>query len=126
MSLPGLFEDTKRKADAGDPREQSYLAAMYFDGVVVAKDPAEYLRWSLAAASQGYALAQHKLAASYASGRFISKNIEESYYWYSRAALQDFPGIHRSSAELRDEVAAELSPEQIERLSRRLKADLGA
>ena len=62
-----FFLETKAKAEKGLAGAQSFLGDMYGDGLGVAKDEAEAVKWYRKAADQGYATAQFNLGVIYAN-----------------------------------------------------------
>jgi TPR repeat protein len=85
----GDFEDTKRKAEAGDAQAQFDLGRMLYSGQNGApKDLTEAIKWVKKAAEQGHAVAQHILGAAYYHGDGVKKNDAEAAKWYRKAAEQ--------------------------------------
>ncbi len=75
-------------AASGQAWAQADLGSLYEDGLVVAKNDAEAVRWYRLAAQQGYAGAQTNLGVMYANGTGVEQNIEEAIRWLRRAAAQ--------------------------------------
>ena len=63
-------------AEAGDPRAQNDLGAMYSKGDGVPQDYAEAVKWHRRAADQGYALAQTNLGVLYSYGQGVPQDYE--------------------------------------------------
>jgi hypothetical protein len=77
-------------AEGGDAKAQVALGAMYAEGLGVAKDDREALRWYRMAAAQGVADAQNNLGVMYAEGRGdVAKDDQEAVRWFRLAAEQD-------------------------------------
>ena len=80
-------------AEQGDATAEVCLGDMYGDeGLGVARNPNEALKWYRKAADQGLAAAQAKLGHVYQNGRFVHGGIPQSYEearkWYLKAAEQ--------------------------------------
>lgn len=75
-------------ATSGEAWAQSDLGSLYEDGLVVAKNDVEAVRWYRLAAQQGYAGAQTNLGVMYANGTGVEQNIDEAIRWLQRAAAQ--------------------------------------
>ena len=82
------FEDTKAKAEIGDPKVQNFLAHCYEMGWGVAKDEVEAFKWFRKAADQGIANSQNSLGFCYFNGRGVAKDMVEGAKWYRKAADQ--------------------------------------
>ncbi len=82
------FEDTKAKAEIGDPNAQDWLAVFYARGWGVAKDEVEAFKWYRKAAEQGHANAQNGLGICYFNGEGVAKDMVEGAKWYRKAADQ--------------------------------------
>ncbi len=75
-------------ATSGEAWAQADLGSLYEDGLVVAKNNVEAVRWYRLAAQQGYAGAQTNLGVMYANGTGVEKDIDEAIRWLQRAAAQ--------------------------------------
>lgn len=73
-------------ADAGDPRAQFEIAAMYTEGQVTAQDYTAAAMWYGRAASSGFAPAAYRLGNLYEYGRGVDMDLEEAKRWYQSAA----------------------------------------
>ncbi len=78
----------KERADKGDAQARYQLGLRYAEGIDVARDEAEAVRWFRKAAEQGYAAAQNDLGAMYAPGRGVKQDYAEALRWYRKAAEQ--------------------------------------
>lgn len=76
----------RQAAAAGDPVGQRNLAIAYAEGVGVAKNPRECLRWATRAAKQGDTVAQCLVGKLYETGYGVARNQEEAMRWYTMAA----------------------------------------
>ena len=84
------FGTILRKAEQGNPKAQTILAAMYCDGKEVSKDYERAVYWYKRAAEQGYAKAQYNLGTMYDKGIGVSQNSSRAAFWYKKAAEQGF------------------------------------
>ena len=97
--------------------EQGYAKAQYNLGVCsdfgrgLPKDNAEAVRWYRKAAGQGHAKAEFNLGVSYKYGQGVTRDAAEAYAWFSLAAT----GGEKKALASREEVALELSPQDLER-----------
>ena len=101
-------------AEQGDVVAQYYLGTMYADGEGVPQDPAEATKWFRLAeksirANADEPEAQWALGTMYESGWGVPQDYVLAHMWFSLATAQgdEFAG------EDRDEVAKEMTPEQI-------------
>jgi TPR repeat protein len=76
------------KAQAGDAKAQSSLAAMYYHGRGVTQDYKAAFDWYSKAAEQGYADAQYNLAVAYLNGQGVKRNYVKAAEWSTKAAEQ--------------------------------------
>ena len=84
-----LFQETLKKAEAGDASSQFNLGVMYSNGDGVRQDYTEAAKWFTKAADQGHASAQFELGIIYAYGKGVPHNYAEGVRWYTRAAQQE-------------------------------------
>lgn len=73
-------------AEAGDPRAQFEIAAMYTEGQVTAQDYSAAAMWYGRAAGSGFAPAAYRLGNLYEYGRGVDEDLEEAKRWYQAAA----------------------------------------
>jgi TPR repeat protein len=78
-------------AEEGVPEAQSVLGVMFADGLGVAENPPEALKWFRRASEQGLADAQLNLGSMYFLGRQVPEDHVEAVKWYRRAAEQGHP-----------------------------------
>ncbi len=112
------FEEWRALAEAGDAEAQTALAGLYLDGQGTPAKPAQAVQWYRRAAEQGEAVAQQNLGDLYRRGWGIGRDLVSAYVWLSRAAAQG----RRWPARRRDEIAAQLTPEQRAEAEARLAA----
>ncbi|HEY5597195.1 MAG TPA: hypothetical protein VIK47_00195, partial [Kiloniellales bacterium] len=92
----------------------------YADGAVTRADMAEAARWFRRAADRGSARAQNDLAMLYTKGLGVPQDYVQSYVWFDLAAARFATGRrHDQAAEMRDMMAAFLTPEQLSEAKRR-------
>jgi hypothetical protein len=87
------------------------LGYLYEGGRGVTQNYDEAVRWYRLAADQGDADAQQALADLYRFGWGVAKDYVEAHKWYSLAATRG----KSEAAKSRDEIAAKMTPAQIER-----------
>lgn len=118
----------RRGAEQNYALAQDFLGYCYDGGKGVKKDYVEAVKWYRKAAEQDYATAQSNLGHCYKFGNGVSADYPEAYAWYSLAAnsgqlLADF------SAQVRNELAEKMSPQQItagEQRTKELRAQIDA
>jgi len=71
---------------------QFSLGKRYYDGLGVAKDEMEAVKWFRKGADQNHAGAQYMLGTCYHSGRGVAKDEMEAVKWFRKAAEQDHAG----------------------------------
>jgi hypothetical protein len=76
-------------AEQGNQHAQANLSILYLDGLGVAKNFNEFVKWSRKAAIQGAASSQHNLGVAYESGQGVGQDYAEAAKWYLKAADQD-------------------------------------
>jgi TPR repeat protein len=96
-------------AAQGHAEAQFNLAVFTENGWGVAMDSLEAAKWYRLAADQGFLQAQTTLAKNFQYGRGVDRDMVEAYKWY---AIAEQSGDDTAQVGL-DEIAAELSPEQL-------------
>ena len=118
----------RERAVRGDADAQFNLAKMYEAGRGgLKRDYTEAERWHRKAAEQGDAYAQASLGILLRFGKGIAQDYVEAYKWFQLAVSQTSGGEQESILELRDSIAARMTPEQIteaKRLARDWKPKL--
>ncbi|MHA1599584.1 MAG: tetratricopeptide repeat protein [Alphaproteobacteria bacterium] len=105
---------------AGDAAAQYELGHAYADGAVTMEDMAEAAHWYRQAANQGSIRAQRDLAILYNKGLGVPQDYVQAYVWFDLAAIRFGTGRrHDQAAEMRDMMAAFLTPEQLNDAKRR-------
>ena len=97
-------------AEQTDPEGMSNLGMMYLQGRGMKRDLIEAFKWIRQAAENGYAVAQNNLGLMYANGQAVGRDNVWAYVWLDIAADQ-----LTSCTQLRDEVAKEMTAEEIQR-----------
>lgn len=82
------LDEVTARAQAGDAKAQSTLAAMYYHGRNVTQDYKQAFDWYTKAAEQGYADAQYNLGVAYINGQGVKRNYTQAAAWNTRAAEQ--------------------------------------
>lgn len=80
-----------RMAQNGDADAQADLGSCYSDGIGVAQNEKEALKWFEASASQNNPKGQHRLANLYWFGRGITKDTKKATELYEKAAKGGYP-----------------------------------
>ena len=96
-------------ADQGDAFAQFGLGEMYSRGQGVAQDDAEALKWYRKAADQGDAVGQFILGGMYYNGQGVAQDYVQAHMWLNLSAAQGT----KDSDKFRDQVASEMTPDQI-------------
>ncbi|MFU8837957.1 MAG: tetratricopeptide repeat protein [Thiohalomonadaceae bacterium] len=78
--------EIQKAAEAGDPRAQFQLGALYANGKGVSQDSDQALHWLRAAAEQGWVAAQTLLGWCYVQREGFVHDPSEAHRWYSSAA----------------------------------------
>ncbi len=98
-------------AEQGDARAQTGLGFMYKNGQGVPQDDKTAVKWYTLAAEQGYAVAQYNLGLMYRRGQGVPQDNVYAHMWGSIAASNG----SETGGKLRDLVAKEMTPIQIEK-----------
>lgn len=85
--VPALGPPAMRDAaEAGDPRAQYEIAAMYTEGQITPQDYTAAAMWYGRAASSGFAPAAYRLGNLYEFGRGVDQDLDAAQRWYLAAA----------------------------------------
>jgi len=76
-------------ATAGYAPDQYAVGLMFANGIEVAENDAEAVRWFRMAAEHGHPASQHDLGLMYAEGEGVPEDDEEAVRWYRLAYEQD-------------------------------------
>ena len=117
------FRNWLPQALRGDSLAQFELGAAFATGRSEPEDFAEAARWFKKSAQQGNPRAQNGLAILYSKGLGVRRDFTEAYIWWHLAAEQFEHGLRREQAiELRDMVAAFMTPGQLAAVKRLAEA----
>ena len=92
-----------------DNGAQNNLGMMYRDGVGVARDYKEAMKWYRLAAEQNYATAQYNISSMYAEGLGVTQDFAHAYMWVTLAAAQNNP----AALKYRDDISKRMTTQQI-------------
>ena len=82
------IQETKIKAENGDPQAQYDLGFVYLNGMGVPQNPAAAVKLLTMAANQGHIDAQIQLGQCYEEGLGVEKDAFQAAPWYEKAANQ--------------------------------------
>jgi TPR repeat protein len=80
-----VFEENKRRAEAGNAEAQYSFGVNYASGTGVAVDKREAFKWFTLAAKAGSAKAQNTLAHCYQQGNGVDIDLSEAFKWFKDA-----------------------------------------
>ncbi|MGA2981989.1 MAG: tetratricopeptide repeat protein [Terriglobales bacterium] len=83
-----FVQETRRRAEAGEPSAQCNLGIFHAFGRGVPQDLQVAAKWYRRAAEQGDAQAQYNLAVQIGEGQGVPEDHEEAFRWSLRAAEQ--------------------------------------
>lgn len=109
---------TTKLAEIGHLPSQLELMRIYSRGDHVAEDDKQALGWALKAAKQDSVAAYMFLGAALADGRGVARDPVEAYKWFNVAALHRENQQALEAAKRRDEIARQLSGDQIKEAQR--------
>ena len=105
------------QARRGNAVAERDIGIMYFGGYGFVRNSREAVKWFALSARQGQIAAQVDLGIAYATGEGVQPNPVQAYVWFSAAASQR-PGAKTVAAQYRDQIAAKLSPDQLQSAQR--------
>ena len=82
----GVFADVRRLAASGSTEAAFLMGTAYDEGLGVAPDPLEALRWYRVAAHAGHVLAAHNVGNVHRDGRGVPADPALAVVWWLRAA----------------------------------------
>jgi TPR repeat protein len=104
----------RERAAAGDPEAQFTLGKNYEAGRSgLKKDYAEAANWYRKSADQGNIYAQASLGILYHAGKGVPLDNVQAEMWFTISADHAPPNDRDTIGEMRDSVAAHLTPQQI-------------
>jgi TPR repeat protein len=98
-----------KAAERGDAFAQEQLGYHYANGLGVTQDHAAAASWYRKAADQGRADAQASLGRMYVFGLGVPQDYVAAHMWFDLAAAKG----NRDAPRERDEIAAQMTPEQV-------------
>jgi TPR repeat protein len=142
--IPNAIKWTRIAAEQGFANAQYDLGFLYAHQIRTKLDPVEAAKWYRKAADQNFSSAQQQLGEAYAKGSGVPQNYEEAYFWSALSSASAFEaepmddlsahiiinGQVNSYAQIRkniadgncDELAKQLTPEQMQAVQARIKA----
>jgi TPR repeat protein len=115
-----LRERLLERAQQGDAEAQFDLAKNYETGRIgLPKDFAQAEHWYREAAAQGEPFAQASLGIMFHFGKGVHQDSVQAYMWYEIAIAHSTGGDRDTIVEMRENIAQQMTPEQI-REGRRL------
>jgi hypothetical protein len=109
----------RKAAEQGMADAEFHLGTLYERGNGVPQDYAQTVSWYQKAAEQGQFFAQFLLGRLYLDGKGVPQSYGEAYFWLSLAASRMNGPDEATVAELRDEAAAKLTPEELSKAQER-------
>jgi len=95
------FEAIRGRAETGDAWYQNWLGVYYAEGIGVAQNSSEAVKWYRLSAEQGLAAGQVNLGLMYEhGGGGLLRNHEEAVRWYKMAAAQGYASGQNSLGEM--------------------------
>lgn len=120
-----VFRQWLPDALRGDAAAQFEIGRAFATGTGRPEDLAEAARWYRQAAEQGSARAQHDLAMLYTKGQGVPQDYVQAYVWFDQAATRFGQGrSYDQAAEMRDMMAAFMTPEQLAEAMRQSRSAL--
>ncbi|MGA3188557.1 MAG: tetratricopeptide repeat protein [Bryobacteraceae bacterium] len=114
VSLLLYSQSLRERAANGNPEAQFTLGKNYEAGRGgLRKDYAEAARWYLKSAVQGNVYAQASLGILYHAGKGVPQDLVQAEMWFLIAADHSAEGDRDTIVEMRDSVAAHLTPQQL-------------
>jgi TPR repeat protein len=87
------FREWQPLAAAGNADGEFEIGNLYLNGLGVAKNCGEAVKWTRRAAGQGQAMAEVNLGDMFSNGECLRKDYAEALQWYQKAILHnDFDG----------------------------------
>ena len=105
-------------AERGNVQAEFFIGGMYLAGTGVPKDYARALKWSKMAAEHGSTAAQFNLGKMYELGEGVPQDDIEAHMWFSLSASSG----DEQATRMRDQVAQQMTYDQIQEARRRAKA----
>jgi hypothetical protein len=117
-----LRERLLERALKGEAEAQFDLGKNYEAGRIgLPKDFVQAEHWYRMAAEQGEPFAQASLGILYGFGKGIPRDLVQAYMWYELGASLTAGGDRVTIAEMRDDLAAKMTPQQIAEAKQRVR-----
>jgi TPR repeat protein len=85
VAAAGFF---RQGAERGDPKAQCNLGRCFTEGVGLARDPLQAVRWFVAAAEQDFAEAQYRLGMMFLDAKSGTQDFKQAQRWFQQAATR--------------------------------------
>lgn len=120
QSYRKAFQWSLKAALTGNSAAETKTCYAYQAGQGVPQDFGKALNWCILAASQGNVIAENNLAAEYANDEDGYTNYRKAYFWADIAAASSVSSkLQKMSAQLRDEAAKHLTPDELKIMQRK-------
>jgi hypothetical protein len=117
-----LRERLLERALKGEAEAQFDLGKNYEAGRLgLPKDFVQAEKWYRLAAEQGEPFAQASLGILYGFGKGIPKDVVQAYMWYELGASLTASGDRQTIVEMRDNLAMEMTPQQLAEAKQRAR-----
>jgi hypothetical protein len=116
------FRLFRRLAEQGHAFAQFNVATLYQQGLDVEQDLQEAARWYREAATQGVVNAAYRLGWMYSHGNGVPQDYVEAHKWLNIATVRAFADEQQGYAQVRDDVAKEMTAGQIAEAEARTRA----
>jgi len=112
----------RKAAEAGNARGQCSLGLAYYSGHGVTWVYDQAVWWFRKAAKTGHSPSQFNLGLAYIYGQGVPQSYSLAYMWVSISASSGEFGDYSQTAEIRDDIAQKMTPQQVAD-AQRLAAD---
>ncbi len=103
------FRWYEKGAESGNDWSQYRLGVHYDKGLGIEEDKETALHWYRLAGEQGHAISQFQLSYAYALGEGVDRDFLQAYRWAFLAETNGYQG----AAALKDQIAGQLSQEEL-------------
>jgi TPR repeat protein len=110
-----------RAAQQGSPDAMNAAGEIYLGHYDVSVDYAAALEWFFHAAEHGSAQAMYNIGTRYALGQGVARDDIEAVKWFELAAKEGAGGLRDNAATARINLAARLTPMQVQMASVRVQ-----
>jgi len=101
------------RADRGDPRAETTLCYMHYDGRGIPQSYSAAVDWCTRAAHQGDPDAQYLLGLMYDKGFGVDVDVIRAYKWLDLAAANAAPYNRDNYTRIRNSVASKMTQDQL-------------